>query len=114
MKKIADGTIDEQWMKALDEVEKRFKAVEMKAKARSKVKAVDDIKPLLENLINRVWRAFSRRVICFGLTIVGYREDTRFSCCSNKGFAIIKHQCSNSPTTGVYQAQGSLRLHSTA
>ncbi|KAI9796009.1 MAG: hypothetical protein M1835_004784 [Candelina submexicana] len=53
VKKISDGPIDEQWLKALEELEKRSQAVETKAQAQRKFKAVEDIKPLLENLINR-------------------------------------------------------------
>ena len=54
VKKIVEGVIDEAWVRALAEVGKRFKAMEAKSKELQNVKAVNDLKPLLENLINTV------------------------------------------------------------
>jgi hypothetical protein len=54
VKKVVEGVIDEAWVRALAEVGKRFKAMEAKSKELQKLKAVNDLKPLLENLINTV------------------------------------------------------------
>lgn len=54
VKKIVDGTIDEAWVRALAEVEKRSKAMDSKFKERRSVKGIHDLKPLLDNLINKV------------------------------------------------------------
>jgi predicted nucleic acid-binding Zn-ribbon protein len=54
VRKIAEGPIDEGWVRALAELEKRSKAIEVKQKEPQKLKALDDLKPLMENLNNRV------------------------------------------------------------
>ena len=54
VRKIVDGAIDEAWVRALAEVEKRSKAMDSKSKEHRNVKGVSDLKPLLENLINNV------------------------------------------------------------
>ncbi|KAK7539354.1 Sac2 family protein [Phyllosticta citribraziliensis] len=53
VRKIAEGPVDEGFSKALQELEKRSKAVEAKAKGGLNVKALDDLKPLLEDLTNK-------------------------------------------------------------
>lgn len=54
VKKIVEGTIDEAWVRALAEVEKRSRAMELKAKEFGNVKGLLDLKPLLENLVSKV------------------------------------------------------------
>ena len=54
VKKIVDGVIDEAWVRALAEVEKRSKAMDAKSKEIRNIKGINDLKPLLENLINKV------------------------------------------------------------
>jgi vacuolar protein sorting-associated protein 52 len=54
VRKIADGPMDESWTRALAELEKRKKAVQARAKDPKKIKAVDDMAPLLDNLTNKV------------------------------------------------------------
>ena len=54
VKKIVDGAIDESWVKALAEVEKRSKAMDAKSKELRNIKGINDLKPLLENLIAKV------------------------------------------------------------
>lgn len=54
VKKIVEGVIDEQWVRALAEVEKRSKAMDATARQRRNVKGIIDLKPLLENLVNKV------------------------------------------------------------
>ncbi|KAK8159411.1 Sac2 family protein [Phyllosticta citrichinensis] len=53
VRKIAEGPVDEGFPKALQELEKRSKAVEAKANGGPNVKALDDLKPLLEDLTNK-------------------------------------------------------------
>jgi hypothetical protein len=54
VRKIAEGPIDDAWIRALAEFEKRSKALETKQKDEQKLKALDDLKPLMENLNNKV------------------------------------------------------------
>jgi len=54
VRKIVEGVIDEAWVRALAEVEKRSKAMDAKSKELRNIKGVDDLKPLLENLIKKV------------------------------------------------------------
>jgi hypothetical protein len=54
VKKIVEGPIDEAWVRALAEVEKRSKALDVKSKEQRNIKGVNDLKPLLENLIDKV------------------------------------------------------------
>lgn len=54
VRKIVEGVIDEAWVRALAEVEKRSKAMDIKSKEQRNIKGVRDLKPLLENLINKV------------------------------------------------------------
>lgn len=54
MQKISEGVIDESWVKALDEVEKRSKIIDGKLKSAETTRAVTDIKPLLESLTSKV------------------------------------------------------------
>jgi vacuolar protein sorting-associated protein 52 len=63
VKKISEGPIDEAWVKALNDLEKRTKLIESRQKDQQKLKALDDLKPLLENLNNRVGRTAEDRKI---------------------------------------------------
>lgn len=54
VRKIVEGGIDEAWVRALAEVEKRSKAMDAKSKELRKIKGMGDLRPLLENLINKV------------------------------------------------------------
>jgi chromosome segregation ATPase len=54
VKKIVEGAIDEAWVRALSEVEKRSKAMDAKTKEQRYIKGINDLKPLLGNLINKV------------------------------------------------------------
>ncbi|CAN9351568.1 unnamed protein product [Alternaria alternata] len=53
VRKIAEGPVDEGFVRALTEVEKRSKAVNDKAKENPELAAIKDVKPLLDDLINR-------------------------------------------------------------
>ena len=54
VKQISEGPIDRAWIKALEELEKRSKTMELKIKGPDKIQAVSEIKPLLEGLTNLV------------------------------------------------------------
>jgi vacuolar protein sorting-associated protein 52 len=56
VRRIVDGPIDEAWLKALANLEKRYKNVQSKAKEQNKTKALEDLLPILENLKNKVSR----------------------------------------------------------
>lgn len=53
VRRIVDGPIDEAWVKALADLDKRLKSVQAKAKESKKVKALDDLLPIMENLTNK-------------------------------------------------------------
>ena len=53
VRKIAEGPVDEGFLRALAELEKRSKSIEGKGKERPDLKALTDIKPLIEDLTNR-------------------------------------------------------------
>lgn len=54
VRKISEGMIDESWVKALAEVEKRSRALDQKSKERRNIKGVNDLRPLLSHLVNKV------------------------------------------------------------
>ena len=54
VRKISEGTIDETWVRALAEVEKRSKALDLKSKEQRNIKGINDLKPLLDHLVNKV------------------------------------------------------------
>ncbi|KAJ4363825.1 Vacuolar protein sorting-associated protein 52 [Ascochyta clinopodiicola] len=53
VRKIAEGPVDEGFVRALGEIEKRSKIINARAKDQPDLGALSDIKPLLENLTNR-------------------------------------------------------------
>ena len=54
VKKIAEGPVDEGFVRALGDLEKRSKTLGAKSKYRHHVKAFDDTKPLVDDLTNKV------------------------------------------------------------
>lgn len=53
VRKIAEGPVDEGFVRALAEIEKRSKTINAKAKENSELKSIKDVKPLLDDLTNR-------------------------------------------------------------
>lgn len=51
---IAEGPIDDNWVKALNEIETRTASIEAKAASSSNAKSIDDVRPLLSDLRNKV------------------------------------------------------------
>ena len=76
VKRIAEGPIDPTWIKALDDLEKRSKAIERKLTGPDKVLAASDVKPLLEDLTNLVLSPTSGRPVLWLIATVGYRTYT--------------------------------------
>lgn len=54
IRKVVEGSIDPEWISALAVVENRSKAFEQESKSTERMKAMSDIKPILEDLINIV------------------------------------------------------------
>lgn len=50
---IADGPMDENWVRALNEIDARTAGIEAKASSSSGFKAIEDVRPLLVNLKDR-------------------------------------------------------------
>ena len=53
VRKVAEGPVDEGFVRALGEIEKRSRIVNAKVKEQPDLGALSDIKPLLDNLTNR-------------------------------------------------------------
>lgn len=51
---IADGPIDENWVRALNEIDTRTSSIEAKVASASSTKAIDDVLPLLTDVRNKV------------------------------------------------------------
>lgn len=87
---IAEGQIDPSWVRALDELDKRSKTIDSRIKGSQKTSAMSDVKPLLDDLTNKV-----PPVRCYGRPVTdqppGNRADSRFLCLPNQGFAVSEH-----------------------
>lgn len=57
---ISIGQMDDNWLKALAELQKRLKAIETKANGSENIKAMTDIRPLLEGLTSKVYLSQER------------------------------------------------------
>ncbi|ORY10040.1 Sac2 family protein [Clohesyomyces aquaticus] len=53
VKKIAEGAVDEGFLRALADLEKRSKTINARVKEQPDVKALSDIKPLIDDLTNK-------------------------------------------------------------
>lgn len=51
---IVEGQIDSSWVKALDEIDKRSRVIDSRAEGSRKTLAMSDVKPLLDDLTNKV------------------------------------------------------------
>lgn len=54
IKTISAGSIDADWIKALDELGKRSKAIEIRINGSETIRAISDVKPLLDDLTSKV------------------------------------------------------------
>jgi len=64
VRKIVEGAIDEAWVRALAEVEKRTKALDAKSKELRNIRGINDLKPMLENLVNKSEPRYYGQVEC--------------------------------------------------
>ncbi|MCJ1471258.1 hypothetical protein MMC07_009906 [Pseudocyphellaria aurata] len=53
VKTISEGPIDSEWVKALDELEKRSEAIETRINGSETIHAISDVKPLLTDLTSK-------------------------------------------------------------
>ena len=51
---IAEGPIDESWVRALNEIDSRTTSIEAKVANSSNIKAIEDVRPLLTDVKNKV------------------------------------------------------------
>ncbi len=56
---ITEGQIDASWTKALDELDKRSKTIDARYKESERTSAMSDVKPLLDDLKNKVMPQYS-------------------------------------------------------
>ena len=87
---IAEDLVDDRFIKALNEVEARS-AILDRTDTSEKVKAMEDVKPLLDDLKERA--------------IERIRD---FHCLSDQGFALSKPQRSSNPTAKLSPTQGAI------
>lgn len=52
---IVEGPMDENWVRALNEIDARTTSIEAKASSSSGFKAIEDVRPLLVDVKNKVW-----------------------------------------------------------
>jgi hypothetical protein len=50
VRKIVEGAVDEHWLRALQELEKRSKALDNRLKDGKEIKAVQDVKPIIDDI----------------------------------------------------------------
>lgn len=62
VQKISEGPVDEAWMKSLDELSAKMKSAEMN-EAGASSKALTDLKPLMEQLSDKVSSSFVHAII---------------------------------------------------
>ena len=53
VRKITEGPIDESWVRALNELERRLKAIDVKIKEGSEIKAIQDVRPFIGDISNK-------------------------------------------------------------
>ena len=99
---ISEGSIDQEWVKALAELEKRSKAIDGKMKGPDKILAITDIKPLLDDLTKKVGATLWFVELLVDLD-VGRRKNTRLSCVSNQSFTSTIYEGASNSTTAFSQ-----------
>lgn len=53
VKKIVEGNVDESWVKALEELDRRSKSIDAKLKEGKDIKAAQDVRPLIDDASNK-------------------------------------------------------------
>ena len=98
VKKVSEGPVDEAYVQALDDVQRRLTAIDSAADLKD-VKAAQDLKPLLESLAEIVGLSFSH--VCRA-DPPGCRAYTRLPSFSDQSAQITEHQCSDPTATAVF------------
>lgn len=111
--KIAEGPIDEAWLKVLAEVDKRSEAYKKVTKSgQGQSRAAADLGPLLEKLTLKVGGGrVSQRPGTRVLTVrAGYRKDTGPPRRANQGFTVTTNQRADHPAAELPQVQGPVHI----
>lgn len=105
---IAEGHVDESWVKMLAEVEKRSEALAKSSKQQGQSRALADLAPLLEKLTLKVWTRLPPPLCkkCLvssraDLLRPGHREDKRLLCRAGKSSQVTTYERANHPTAKV-------------
>jgi hypothetical protein len=53
VRKITEGVVDESWVRALDELEKRSRAIDTKLKEGKDIKALQDVRPFIDDVSSK-------------------------------------------------------------
>ena len=85
---IAEGPIDAAWIKALEELKERSKAVQSGSNGSSNIRAVSDVKPLLDDLIHKVFPHYTGFLHSRAEEGLGYRTNPRFLRFPNQGHTL--------------------------
>ena len=106
---VSNGQMDENWLKALAELQKRLKVIEGKAGGTESIKAASDIKPLLDSLTTKV-RYLDSALRDLLMKIIGRRANKRLPGCANKSYQIAQYERANHSATKSGQIQRSIHL----
>ena len=90
---ISEGHVDEGFLKALTELQRKLGAIEKKSTAADDVKAIEDLKPLLESLRSKVCIVIESRI--YTLTFPGPREGKGLHRCPDQSYPIAQHERAN-------------------
>ena len=110
---ITDGPIDLSWVHALNELDRWSKLVDAKSKGAHKISATSDVKPMLDDLINKVPRKLYDLALDDNI-LSGFGAHPRLLRIPDQGPTISQHQRSNHSATIVSPIQGSVRLPGSA
>ena len=110
IRKVAEGTMDEEWIVAMVDVQNRVEFVETAVTGEGHVRALDDLKPLYTDVINKVCSIHCGRTIREGDQDSGLGENQRSSGCIHQGAEVSQRQCSDDTTIGLPPVQGSLQI----
>ena len=105
VKRIAESPIDQVWVKALEELEKRSRAVNDKLKQEERVQAVSDLKPILVDLTHLVLSLFTPETFIQLTTQAGHRANSRFLRLPNKGSTVPSYKRTNHSAPSLHNLQ---------
>lgn len=102
VKKISEGPIDDAWVDCLEDLQSYAKSFATEQESQD-IKAVEDVKPLIEDLSTKVctWRSGELLELPTDSALSGGRADTRSFRHSNQSTSCGWHQCSSQPTKPI-------------